>query len=169
MAQHLIAYRTGASTLHFLLYITGQSHRGAAFGPHNVTLQTSEFRHGGVIIQSDMSPQWNPGRRIAYLRGDEATHDDDPLIFDDRMDRDLVSLAIEEYNKTNGGFAVKSSPMPDDIFVPLQIVIPPCDRCGGTKKIKTLLLNRYVEDPCPLCGFIDKVNEAIEIQRRRAI
>jgi len=125
MAQHLIAYRTGVSTLHFLLYITGQSHRGAAFGPHNVTLQTSGFRHGGVILQSDMSPQWNTGRRMAYLRGDEITHDDDPLMFDFRRDRDLVCLAIEEYNKNNGGFAVKSSPMPVQTTISYHIVIPP--------------------------------------------
>jgi hypothetical protein len=75
-------------------------------------------------------------------------------------------MAIEYYNMHNGGFAHAVTPGPLFQVGPWGLVIPPCDRCGGTKRIKTLLLNRYVEDPCPLCGFID---EAIETQVRRAI
>jgi hypothetical protein len=78
-------------------------------------------------------------------------------------------MAIEDYNVRDGGFVHAVAPSPLFPVPPWGVVIPPCDRCGGTKRIKTLLLNRYVEDPCPLCGFIDKMNEAIETQVRRAI
>jgi hypothetical protein len=77
-------------------------------------------------------------------------------------------MAIEYYNMHNGGFAHAVTPWPLFQVGPGELGIPPCDRCGGTKRIKTLLLNRYVEDPCPLCGSIDKMNEAIETQVRRA-
>jgi len=153
--RHSIEYRRGRNMGHapaahtYRLHITHQSHVYENFGPSSSTWASdpaSGFRASNkIILESTVSPCWRAANRVANLWGWDSDLNDEPLVFATEDELREVIAAIEEYNSTDGGFASMSG-----YIAQLQSTTC-CSKCGGTGKIKILMLDRFVEDPCPSC------------------